>query len=359
MTADAVGGVWAFTLELAAGLSAHGAEVHVATMGPAPDRGQVRQAGIAGVAGVRHGRYALEWENDPWDDVERAGEWLLEMARELAVDLVHLNGYVHAAMPWEAPVLVVGHSCVLSWHEAVRGVRPGRETDAYRAAVTRGIRSADALVAPSAAMLAELERLYAPRCVRSVIPNGCDQGRFVARRKLPFVLGMGRLWDEAKNLEALDRAAAGLSWPVLLAGDPGGRRTRCARLLGRLGHEQVAGLLGRASLFAAPARYEPFGLAALEAGLSGCALVLGDIASLREVWGTAARFVAPGDAEALAHALQQLIDDRPALLAAGESARRRALRYGRQRMAAAYASLYDQLVPAARSASGHRREVRV
>ena len=33
-----------------------------------------------------------------------------------------------------------------------------------------------------------------------------------------------------------------------------------------------------------PARYEPFGLSILEAALSGCALVLGDLPSLRELW---------------------------------------------------------------------------
>ena len=54
-----------------------------------------------------------------------------------------------------------------------------------------------------------------------------------------------------------------------------------------------------------------FGLSALEAALSGCALVLGDIPSLREVWGDAALFVAPDDTDALAQALQGLID-RPA-----------------------------------------------
>jgi glycogen(starch) synthase len=47
-----------------------------------------------------------------------------------------------------------------------------------------------------------------------------------------------------------------------------------------------------------PARYEPFGLSVLEAALSGCALVLGDIASLREVWGGAACYVRPGDSRA-------------------------------------------------------------
>jgi glycogen(starch) synthase len=344
MTADAVGGVWAFTLELASGLSARGVEVHVATMGPAPDRHQLEQARRAGLAGLRRGDHALEWEPEPWRDVARAGDWLLEMASELAVDVVHLNGYAHGALPWDVPVVVAGHSCVLSWHEAVRGALPGRDVEAYRAAVTRGIRSADALVAPTAAMLAQLERLYAPACPSLVIHNGRDQGPFAAREKEPFVLGIGRLWDEAKNLDALDRAAAAISWPVLLAGDAGGRTATSARLLGPLGQTEVAGLLGRASLFASPALYEPFGLAALEAGLSGCALVLGDIPTLREVWGHAARFVPPGDPEALARALEHLIADEAERRDAARTAHARALGYGRARMTVAYAELYAQLV---------------
>ena len=56
----------------------------------------------------------------------------------------------------------------------------------------------------------------------------------------------------------------------------------------------------RAGIYALPAVYEPFGLSVLEAALSGCALVLGDIPSLREIWGDAALFVPPSDHEALA-----------------------------------------------------------
>ncbi len=69
----------------------------------------------------------------------------------------------------------------------------------------------------------------------------------------------------------------------------------------------MAGWLGRASIFALPARYEPFGLLPLEAALSGCALVLGDIPSLREVWGDAAWFVPPDDRDALTAAIGSLI----------------------------------------------------
>ena len=357
MTVDAVGGVWGYALELAAGLAARDVEVQIAAMGPAPTQDQLLELSRSGAAGFQHGAFALEWEDDPWQEVERAGEWLLETAAELAPDVVHLNGYVHGALPWEAPVLVAGHSCVLSWHAAVRGRRPGREADAYREAVGRGIRAAAALVAPTAAMLGELERLYGRSSGNLVIANGRDASGFPPAAKEPFVAGSGRLWDEAKNLAALDRAAAALPWPVLLAGDGGGRSCRAARLLGRLSAAEVAALLGRASLFAAPARYEPFGMAALEAGLSGCALVLGDIASLREVWGDAAAFVAPDDAEALAHELRRLIEQPRVLREAGLRARAHALRYGRGSMSRAYERLYSEL--AGRAAAGAAARVEV
>jgi glycosyltransferase involved in cell wall biosynthesis len=350
MTVDAVGGVWGYALELAAGLAAEDVEVHLAAMGPAPSPGQLQELARSGAAGYRHGAFALEWEDDPWADVERAGEWLLETAGALSPDLVHLNGYAHGALPWDAPVLVAGHSCVLSWHAAVHGRAPGGEAGRYRAAVARGIRSAAALVAPTAAMLGELERLYGPSCDCVVIPNGRDPAAFSPRAKEPFVAGSGRLWDEAKNLAALDRAAAAVPWPVLLAGDGGGRSCAAARLLGRLSARDVAALLARASVFAAPARYEPFGLAALEAGLSGCALVLGDIASLREVWGDAATFVPPDDADALAAAIQHLIASPRALREASEMARKHALRYDSRTMARAYARLYAEVGRNARPA---------
>jgi glycosyltransferase involved in cell wall biosynthesis len=101
--------------------------------------------------------------------------------------------------------------------------------------------------------------------------------------------------------------------------------------------------MGRAALYALPARYEPFGLSVLEAALAGCALVLGDIPSLREVWGDAALFVAPEDRDGLAGALEWLMS-RPAereRLAA--RARERALTFSPRRMARAYLHLYATL----------------
>jgi glycosyltransferase involved in cell wall biosynthesis len=102
--------------------------------------------------------------------------------------------------------------------------------------------------------------------------------------------------------------------------------------------------LARAAVFALPARYEPFGLAALEAAFAGCALVLGDIASLREVWDDAALYVDPDDDDALEAALRTLIDDDTLRREYARRARTRATLYTTERMVDAYVELYERLV---------------
>ena len=101
----------------------------------------------------------------------------------------------------------------------------------------------------------------------------------------------------------------------------------------------------RAAVFAAPARYEPFGLGILEAALSGCALVLGDIASLRELWDGAAEFVDPDDPQALAAALDALAHA-PGWCThlAGRARRRAPRRFRPAAMARRYADEYQRLL---------------
>jgi glycosyltransferase involved in cell wall biosynthesis len=165
------------------------------------------------------------------------------------------------------------------------------------------------------------------------------------------VLAAGRLWDEAKNIGAVCRAAALLADPVLVAGegilpDP---MPPNLHLLGRLDSDELAMQMAEAAVFAAPARYEPFGLAVLEAALSGCALVVGDIPTMRELWDGAACFVDPDDPDALASAIAPLLADAGAALSAGEAARGRALKYGAAEMARGYFDLYRELLSPARS----------
>ena len=344
MTADALGGVWPYSLELADALAAHGVEVALAVMGSALTPDQEAEAARSQLARVHVAPFALEWMDEPWDDVAAAGEWLLGVDEEERPDLVHVNGYAHASLPWRVPVLVVGHSCVLSWSAAVRNAPPPRGMRRYAEVVARGLGAADYLVAPTRAMLAELERLYAPSCPRRAIPNG-RRALAEPAPKEPVVVAAGRVWDRAKNVAALDRVARTLPWPVLVAGySDVANPPRHARALGHLEPAGFASLLARAAIYAAPAFYEPFGLGPLEAGRAGCALVLGDIPSLREVWGEDALFVDPGDDEALARTLRLLIDDEPRRRELGARAEARARTYTPERMGAAYVGVYRGLL---------------
>lgn len=345
MTADTVGGVWTYALELARGLAAEGVTTTLATMGEllAPDQ-RSEAARIPGLQ-VEESAFRLEWMDDPWRDVTLAGEWLLSIEERERPDVVHVNGYAHGALPWRAPRVVVAHSCVVSWWWSVFAERPPEVYDTYRAEVVRGVRAADAIVAPTRAMLQALRRCHRIARQGTVIPNGVDVARFAPGSKEPFVLAAGRLWDPAKNLAALDAAAARLPWPVYVAGS--GRAVDAegaTRALGRLPHATLRHWMSRAAVYALPARYEPFGLSILEAAVSGCALVLGDIPSLREVWGDAAVFVAPDDVAALVDAIERLAAEPATRSQLAAAARSRGAEFTAERQARAYLDLYRHVV---------------
>jgi glycosyltransferase involved in cell wall biosynthesis len=345
VTADTVGGVWTYAIELVRALQAQRVHATIAAIGRITAEQREEARGLE----VRERPFKLEWMDDPWDDVRASGEWLLELCGELRPDAIHLDGYAHASLPWPLPPLVAGHSSVFGWFAAVRGRLPPPSFDRYREEVRSGLRAAGLVVAPTWAMLAELRRFYGPVPYGRVIPNARDPKLFAsAPYKEPIVLAAGRLWDEAKNLRVLDAAAEHCDWPVFVAGDaqgPQGGEVRAAhaKLLGRLPRERLAHWMGRAAIYALPALYEPFGLSVLEAALSGCALVLGAIDSLREIWAGAAVFVDPRDPEALAAALRRLVRDASARERLGLLARGRAVGMRPERMARQYVRAYAEL----------------
>lgn len=344
MTADAVGGVWTYALELARALVRHGFVTTLATMGPRPSADRLSSAADIPGLEIIESDFRLEWMDDAWSDVERAGAWLLALEAQARPDIVHVNGYAHAALSWQAPAVAVAHSCVLSWAEAVGHPLDPTWTRRYHDAVVRGLHAAAWVVAPSAAMLAALQRHYGALPRASVVPNGRDKRQFRARPKEPFVFSAGRIWDRAKNIDALAAVAPRLSWPVVVAGD--GDADGVAAHLGRLAEADLATWLSRASIFALPARYEPFGLLPLEAALAGCALVLGDIPSLREIWGDAADYVAPDDRDGLVGAIEELAASRARRARRAAAARARAIELAPARMADAYVAVYRRAAAA-------------
>jgi glycosyltransferase involved in cell wall biosynthesis len=346
MTGDTVGGVWTFTLELARQLTARGAEVWLATFGGAATPAQRRQA--AAIAGLHlfDSDLKLEWMEDPWDDVAESCSLVSHLAQEFRPDLVHLNTYAHGDIAWAAPVILTAHSCVASWWAAVRGGQLPSAWNKYRDRVLRSLQAADLVTTPTVAMLEAVLEHYGSKLPRTrVIANGCDSSRFKPGVKEPFILSAGRLWDEGKNVAALSRIASRLSWPVYLAGEQRNGEGSAVtpsdcRLLGQLSQETLATWYARAPIYALPARYEPFGLSALEAALSSCALVLGDIPSLREVWGDRAVFVPPNDGDALRAAIQDLIDDPVKREQVAHRCRNRAQQFTAEHMSAEYLAAY-------------------
>jgi len=220
------------------------------------------------------------------------------------------------------------------------------------------------VVAPTHAMLSALRSLYGPLPARRVIHNGRAPADYVAvGRKEPLILAVGRIWDDGKNLETLAEVAPRLPWPVEMVGPthhPDGGRVEWpgVTFTGPLPAREVARRYARASILAHPARYEPFGLSALEAALSGCALVLGNIPSLREVWGSAAWFVDPDDPQELQEAITGLAMDTALRRDFAQMARTRALHYRPERMVAGYLEVYRELAAGPRSPTRSRPHFR-
>jgi len=162
--------------------------------------------------------------------------------------------------------------------------------------------------------------------------------------KQPVVLAAGRVWDKAKNFTALTAVASRLDWPVRIVGPyhREGRRdpaTGC-ELLGELSRQELLREMKMASIFVSPALYEPFGLSVLEAATAGCALLLSDIPTFRELWDGAALFFNPRDADELTERLRLLRADEVQRARLQRRAFGRARQYPLRATIEAYGSLY-------------------
>jgi len=323
MTADATEGVWTYVMELARALQPSGIEILLASMGPALSPEQRAEAARLEHVGLYEKPFALEWMKDPWRDVTGAGDWLLELEEQFEPNVVHLNHYCYGSLPWSAPVLIAAHGCVLSWWQAVHGEQSPHSWTRYHAEVAAGLRGANCVVASTHAALDSLQRLYAPipRLLHfgkgprfpelRAVPHGCTDTCLRPMVKREYVVSIGSPCDEAQNFEMLDAVARDLRWPVVLAGKgpmPESVQDSLAHL-NCLDAPAPTEMLGQAAIFALPTRYEPFGFSALQAAQAGCALVLGDIPSLRETWGDAALFASPDNRDAFAAVLHGVIED--------------------------------------------------
>ena len=192
----------------------------------------------------------------------------------------------------------------------------------------RLLKRADVVIAVSDATEADAARFAGvdPRRIR-VVPEAAGE-MFKPRSGAPervkerwgveagYLLYVGAL-DARKDPGSLLRAwaAARIILPdleLVIAGDPGRQAPSTmpgARLLGRVGDEDLADVYTAAGCFVFPSRYEGFGLPCLEAMACGCPVAAFRNSSVPEVVGEAGLLVDDGDAEALGRAAADMIGE--------------------------------------------------
>jgi hypothetical protein len=393
LTTDVVGGVWDFSTTLAAELVGRGSHVILLALGE-PSADQRRQASQAGAELVAE-PLRLEWMQDSQADVAATQHLLADLVKALRPDVVHANQFAAACVA--APVVLTLHSDVLSWRKWTLGAQPrntpgGQAADGaakaadgqarrgagkpaggqapggaqnapagewsepaevpaewqpYAALVRQALARADAVVAVSRFLAGEVQTLYGTAREIEVIPNGWPAPAESPWPRHNQTLVAGRLWDAAKNVRsALDARPPGAR--VLLAGEQRHPETggladvpEGVEMLGFVPRDRLDSLLRETRIYLSAARYDPFGLLPLQAALNGCALLLSDIPSYREMWGDSAAFF---ETEQLSTRWQWLLEDDAACTRLARQARQRALeRYAPERMAERYLEVYARV----------------
>lgn len=367
LTTDTVGGVWTFTAELIAGLLDRGHAVSLVSLGRETSPKQAAWA--ASVHDQYRGRFffiasdaPLEWMPNNEIAYSAAKVLLLDQAESFNPDLFHASQFCFGALPLPIPKLITAHSDVLSWAAACRpnGLDPSAWLTQYASLVQCGLDAADAVVAPTRWMLSALREHFDVPCSTRVILNGRKPRQTgPSGPRTMQAVSVGRFWDEAKNLSLLVNVPSPM--PIVIAGEqhPSDaattRRVDHMRTLGVLAEQELLALLRASTIYIAPSLYEPFGLAPLEAALCGCAVLVNDLPSFREVWGDAALYFQDG--ASLTRLLRHLSNSPTALLEAQSRARDRALALDADRMTEAYLSLYRDLCEAHDNARSNPREL--
>lgn len=350
MTTDTVGGVWNYSLELCKELKKQDVEVHLVAMGAWPSKYQRKEISAFGNVTLYKSDFKMEWMQDPWEDVEKSRKWINCIYHTIKPDLIHLNNYAQVEEEWDCPVVTVFHSCVKTWWQAVKGTSAPAVWDSYAKIVERSLNASDVIVGPTEAILRDAMEAHKIDSETKVIYSGKDMDFQEGINKEEFILCTGRIWDEGKNLNLLSEIAANLDWPVYVAGNninPNTGRVcevKNVQFLGKLQPEELKTWMQRAEIFVSPTKYEPFGLAILEAAKAGCALALSNISTLKELWSGNAVFFDPKNPEEAKQIINQLIEDKDFRREVAAKSTAEAEKYNAEKMGSEYYDLYQDLI---------------
>jgi glycosyltransferase involved in cell wall biosynthesis len=291
------------------------------------------------------------------------------LLRAHQIEVVHLHYPIESFVYFGVLRWLLPARLVISCHGA--DLFPdGRRRRRYPWSLRFLVWSADALVAPSRAFLADCLSVF-PRAARKAvcIHNGVDFEEFAGKGEEqgkgggpPYLLCIA-IHNEKKGLDVLLRAFAEVSeshreWKLQLVGS-GPLRPRHEELaralsleqrvefLGARGRAEVARLLEGCGFFVLASRSEPFGLVVVEALACRKAVVACAVGGIPEIIedGRSGLLVPPDDPPALARALRALLDDPELRESLAEAGYRRALAcFGAEQMGGRHEGLYAALI---------------
>jgi glycosyltransferase involved in cell wall biosynthesis len=291
------------------------------------------------------------WQLLRWPPVERATG---------PVDVVHDAGYV--VPPARAPLVATVHDLLFLRYP---DHYPWHAREVLRRGFELARRHARLVMCPSRATLddcvargIEAERLrLVPWGVRAALLDARAVADVLRKRRLdrPFVLFCGTV-EPRKNLHRVIEAFRSLDRPdveLVLAGPRGWKEDIEARLeplggrvrrLGFVPPDDLGALYAGAAAVVYPSLQEGFGLPVLEAMARGAAVVTSAGTAMEEVAGGAALLVDPLDVDALAGAMERLLDDDGLAASLGRAAKDRAAGFTWDRSARLAADVYDEAV---------------
>ncbi len=268
----------------------------------------------------------------PWrPDVVHAHDWLVA------------HPAIALAEHFDVPLISTVHATEAGRHSGWVAGRISRQVHALESWL---VHESDSLITCSASMSDEITELFGPGLAETrVIRNGIDATLWPFAKRKPRsgpakLLYLGRLEYEKGVHEAIAamprirRTHPGTT--LTIAGDgtqqdwliEQARKHKVLKAIdfvGRVGHDQLVGLLHDADAAVLPSHYEPFGIVALEAAATGAPLVTSSVGGLGEavIDGETGMSFPPRDVAALAAAVRTVLDDPAAAQRRAVAARER------------------------------------
>jgi len=347
MTTDTREDRWHFTLDLISSLATENIEIVLLAMGPKLYNHQLLELeDLAPNIHFYHQSISPEWNESDLTAIPKVAIWIHKIYASENPDIIHLNHYSPACIQWDVPVVLSPQACILLLEQVSNFEDLPEKFHKIFHMTQIALHAADAVIFPTAALLAHFASVYGNIKNAQVIHPGIREIIVPSVQKFPMVFSEGKIEDPLLNLELLLEAAPDIDGEIFISGEKEQimRLPKNIRFLGNLTRQQKLNWLKMSSIYSLPAHLDAFGLGFLEAASHRCALIGGDTPYLKEIWGSDMVYTSLDDPKALAEACNEYLHFPHRALALGENAFSRVQKFNQRNIAHQYKQLYEQII---------------